>query len=68
MESFNAKDLKKSFKEAKEKVPNNPNYNAIENIKKGDMEGVEEKKDGLKAWHLTNTGEKYVENGFKKEE
>ena len=28
---------------------------------------AKEKKDNLKAWTLTNSGEKYVENNLKKE-
>ena len=32
------------------------------------MTEAKEKKDNFKAWVLTETGEKYVENGFKSEE
>lgn len=65
--SFNAKDLEKGFRAAKESVPNNINYKVIRNIDQGCMMEVEEKKNSLKAWVLTNSGEKHVENGFKKE-
>ncbi len=65
--SFNTKDLKKNFRAAKEKVPKNTADKVQLNIKKGHMMEAEEKKDNPKAWVLTNSGEKYVENGFMKE-
>ncbi len=68
LSSFNAKDLEKGFRAAKETVPENINYKVIKNIKKGHMMEAKEKKDKLKAWVLTSTGEEYVENGFKTEE
>lgn len=69
LSSFNAKDLKSGFKASKVgKSPPNINYTAIMNIKKGHMTEAKEKKDNFKAWVLTETGEKYVENGFKSEE
>lgn len=64
---FNVKDLEKGFRSAKERVPGNINDKAYQNIKRGYMMEAEEKKDDLKAWVLTNSGERYVENGFKKE-
>ena len=67
MSSFNAKDLEDGFREAKEKVPTNINYKVIKNIEKGFMMEAKEKKDNLKAWVLTSTGERFVENGLKKE-
>ena len=62
LSSFNAKDLEDGFREAKEKVPENINYKVIKNIKKGFMMEAKEKKDKLKAWTLTSTGERFVEN------
>lgn len=67
MSSFNAKDLEDGFREAKEKVPANINYKVIKNIEKGFMMEAKEKKDKLKAWVLTSTGERFVENDLKKE-
>lgn len=67
MNSFNAKDIEDGFREAKEKVPDNVNYKAIQNIKSGCMMEAKEKKDKFKAWTLTSTGERFVENDFKKE-
>ena len=65
--SFNVKDLETGFRSAKEKPPKNINYKVIKNIEKGYIMEVEDKKDNLKAWILTNSGEKYVENNFEKE-
>ena len=65
--SFTAKDLENGFRKAKERAPNNINNKVIKNIDQGLMMDAEDKKDNLKAWVLTNSGEKYVENGFKKE-
>lgn len=62
--SFNIKDLKKGFREAKENVPANINDKANLNISKGHMMLAEAKKDKLAAWMLTNSGEQYVERGF----
>jgi len=67
MSSFNVKDLERGFREAKEKAPANINYNVIQNIKSGYMAEAKERKDKLKAWYLTNSGERFVENGLKKE-
>jgi hypothetical protein len=65
--SFDVRDLEKGFRDAKEKVPNNINLCVIANIKKGHMMEAKEKKDRLKAWVLTNSGEEHVESGLKKE-
>lgn len=65
--SFNVKDLEKGFHDAKESAPENINYKVIVNSQKGYMMESDEKKDGLKAWNLTNSGEKFVENNFEKE-
>ncbi len=67
MSSFNAKDLEDGFREAKEKPPKNINDMVNKNIKKGFMMETKERKDKLKAWTLTSTGERFVENGLKKE-
>lgn len=65
MTSYNAKDLEDGFREAKERVPENINYKVIKNIKKGLMMEAKEEKDNLKAWHLTGSGERFVENDLK---
>jgi hypothetical protein len=63
--SFNVKDLDKGFRDAREKVPSNVADKIQKNIAKGHVMEAEEEKDGLKAYVLTNSGEKFVENDFK---
>jgi hypothetical protein len=65
--SFNVKDLEKGFHDAKESAPENVNYKVIVNIQKGYLMESKEKRDNLKSWNLTNSGEKFVENNFRKE-
>ena len=64
LSSFNAGDLEGSFEKAKEKKPLNINDKVNMNIRNGYMDEVAEKKDSRKAWHLTSTGEQFVENNF----
>ncbi len=63
--SFNVEDLAQNFALAKEACPPNINDKVNMNIKKGHMAEVREKKDKKKAWMLTNSGERFVESGFK---
>jgi len=69
LSSFNAKDLADAYRRLK--IPKsqhiNFNYKVIKNIQQGYMTETKQKKDKQKAWALTNSGEKYVENGFQKE-
>jgi len=65
--SFNIKDLEKGFRDAKEKIPKNLGDKIQKNISQGYMMEAEGKKNNLKAWVLTNSGEKNVENNFEKE-
>jgi len=67
MDKFNVKDLTEGFRLAKELLPANINDKVNLNIAKGYLMAAKEKKDKLKAWVLTNTGEKFVENGLKTE-
>jgi len=67
MESFNVKDIEDGFRESKEKVPANINDKVNKNIQSGYITEAKEKKDKLKAWYLTNSGESVVENDLKKE-
>ena len=64
--SFTAKDIEKKFREAKEKIPSNINSLINRNIEKGYIMEAEQEKDGLKAWILTHTGERFVENELTK--
>ena len=61
-ESFNTRNLKESFRAARETLPTNINDKVNLNIAKGHMMLAKEKKDNLKAWVLTNSGEKFAEN------
>lgn len=63
-QSFNAQDIKKGFKLAKEPSPVNVNDKINLNIKRGFLMEADDKKESTKAWVLTNTGVKFVENGF----
>jgi len=60
--SFNARDLTEGFREAKETIPSNVNLAALMNVRKGLFMEAKEKKDGFKAWTLTNSGLGYFED------
>lgn len=62
--SFNVRDLADGFRAAKEAVPGNVGDKVQANIRKGHMMEAKDKKENLKAWMLTSTGEKHVANGF----
>ncbi len=64
MDSFNTRDLSDGFRSAKEPKPSNVNDKVNSNIGKGYMMESKEKKDKLKAWVLTNSGEKFIEEGM----
>lgn len=67
LESFNATDLISIFRSAKERPPKNINDVINKNINPGNfIMDAEEKKDDKKAWVLTSTGEKFVENDLNK--
>ena len=65
LSSFNINELEAAFERAKEKKPTNMNDKVNMNIRNGHLEETSEKKDSRKSWYLTNSGEQYVENGFK---
>jgi hypothetical protein len=60
--SFNVPELVEAFRSAKEKLPKNMNDAVNKNIARGFLMEAEAKKDSKKAWYLTATGERYVEN------
>ena len=64
MDRFNIRDLADGFRSAKEPPPTNINAKVDLNIGKGYMMEAKEKKDKFKAWVLTNSGEKFVEEGL----
>jgi hypothetical protein len=61
MNSYNATDIKNCYDKARIAKPTNINdiMNTIQSS--GHIMEVSEKKDGKKAWVITGTGEKYVE-------
>lgn len=60
--SFNAKDLTNGFGKAKERMPANINDRVNKIISNtGYIMETKEKKDNLKTWTLTNSGERFVE-------
>ncbi|MEY4731292.1 MAG: hypothetical protein RL681_238 [Candidatus Parcubacteria bacterium] len=61
MLSFNVNDVVGVFRAAKEKKPVNPNDAVAKNVARGFLMDAAEKKEGKKAWTLTATGERYVE-------
>lgn len=65
MTSFNVDDISKHFQLAKESTPQNINDKINMNIKKGHLMEADSKKDNKKAWIVTNTGEQFLDNGFK---
>ena len=62
---FNISDLTKYFELAKEPTPENINDKINLNIKKGHLTEAKNKKENKKAWIVTNSGEQFLESGFK---
>ena len=63
--SFNVKDLATGFARAKEKAPRNLNDRINKIIgKTGYVMETREKKNNLKAWQLTNSGERFIEKSL----
>jgi len=59
--SFNVPDLESVFRAAREKLPKNMNDAVNKNVSRGFIMEAAEKKDSKKAWQLTVTGERFVE-------
>lgn len=57
---FNLNDLRSGFSQAKEPLPSNLSDAVNKNIQKGFIMEAPERKEGFKAWVLTNTGVKRV--------
>jgi hypothetical protein len=68
MSAFNASDIRNGFKAAREPEPSNIQAFINQNISNGHIMDFKEKKNKKKAYVLTNSGEEYVEKGFKKPE
>ena len=62
LDSFNISDIEVVFREAREKSPSNFNDVINKNIAKGFIMETRELKDAKKAWVLTATGERFIEN------
>jgi hypothetical protein len=62
---FSIRDLEESFRDAKEPLPKNISDAVNKNIAKGFIMPAKEKKNNLKAWTLTSSGERFVDNGLK---
>jgi hypothetical protein len=65
LSAFNVADLEAAFRSAREKPPKNLNDAVNKNIARGFIMEAAEKKDSKKAWNLTSTGERFVEEGMK---
>lgn len=63
---FNAADLERGFRAARESVPPNINDKANMCVKNGYFMEHNEKKDSMKAWLVTRTGEDVIRSGFSK--
>lgn len=63
---FNAADLEQGFRAAREPVPTNINDKANMCVKNGYFMEEKSKKDKMKAWVVTRTGEEVVRAGFGK--
>lgn len=61
---FNVADLEAMFRQAREKLPKNMNDAVNKNIARGFLMQAREKKDSRKAWNLTATGERFVEDSM----
>lgn len=61
MESFNVKDIVGCYNRTRKTKPSNPNQIINQNVTSHLFAEAKEKKDGLKAWVITRTGEEYVE-------
>lgn len=64
--AFNVDDIEKYFQLARYAVPKNLNDKINMNVKNKHMAPLKEKKDGKKAWYVTNIGANVVENKLNK--
>lgn len=65
---FNAADLERGFRTARETVPPNINDKANMCVKNGYFMEEKGKKDNMKTWLVTRTGEEVVRKGFGKQQ
>lgn len=62
MESFNVRDIINCYDMTRKTKPSNPNQIINQNVASHIFAEAPEKKDGLKAWVITRTGEEHVEH------
>lgn len=62
MESFNVKDIIACYEKVRKSKPTNANQIINTDVASHLFAEAREKKDGLKAWILSRTGEEFVEN------
>ena len=62
--SFTSIDIEDAYRSAKESIPTNLTDTIGKNVGQGFMMEAKDKKDGKKAWTLTSSGEKDVDQGF----
>lgn len=61
LQAFNVSDLDAAFRLAREAPPKNINDAVNKCVARGFLMEAREKKDSKKAWQLTSTGERFVE-------
>lgn len=61
METFNVQDILDCYDKTRKAKPSNVNQIINQNVASHIFAEASEKKDGLKAWVITRTGEEYVE-------
>lgn len=66
MSPVNAADIERGFRAAREPVPPNINDKANMCVRNGLLMEAKTKKDNLKAWAITRTGDEMVKKGFGK--
>lgn len=66
LDSFNVPDLETVFRAAREKLPKNMNDAVNKNVARGFLMEANQKKDSKKAWQLTSTGERFVEQNMER--
>lgn len=66
MSSFTREDLAEGFRQAKEPLPSNLSAVIYKNSERGLLMEAKEKKNNKNAWIITNSGEKLVEDGFRR--
>ena len=61
---FTSDDLSRGFAEAREPRPGNLSDMIYKNVRKGFFTGAVGKKEGSKSYIVTNSGQRFIENGL----